>query len=278
MSENKGKPWTNHEIESIVSTYKEMLWLQVLQHKFSKIDFNRALQRKIDRSKSSIEFKHRNISAIMSVLQLPEVKGYFPAHNFQKALLECVVDWERNGVFQPIIDRLMVRPQRPMDSPIIFETPPSTDRHRDEKTINATERLIKGIHFPSYNDWRYRLNKAGEEYIYHSEIDRLSLAGRKDLSCKVHWLSDFESEDSGFDIRSFDNFGNDRFIEVKTTIGSKYNPFYLTAKEYSVSDVNQHSYSLIRLFEFGTNPKAFQLHPPLNDHVQLTPTVYEAKF
>lgn len=276
MNLSRGKPWNNFEIEAIVSAYKEMLWLQVLHHDFSKTDFNQNLQRKTGRSKASIEFKLRNISAVMSILQLPEVKGYFPAKNFQKALFDCIFDWDRSGVFKPIIDRLLIRPQRPIESGIFYVNPPNTALEPSQKVKNVNQLTIKGIHFPSRGDWRYRLGKAGEEYVYHAEVDRLALAGRNDLSNRVRWVTETDDEQSGFDIRSFDTNGKERLLGIKTTIGAMYNPFFLTANEFAVSEARKEAYRLIRLFEFGSKPKAFKLAPPLTEHLTLSPSVYNA--
>lgn len=276
MNVKKGKPWDTFEIEAIVSAYKEMLWLQVLGHKFSKTEFNSTLQRKIDRSKASIEFKFRNISGVMSILQLPEVRGYLPAENFQKALFDCVLEWDRKEKFKPIVDRLMIRPQRAIDTQIMYVDPPGLDQKLTKNVGKHSLRTIRGIHFPSYGDWRYRLGKAGEEYVFHAEIDRLFVAGRNDLSKKVCWNAESNDEDAGFDILSFDNYGNERLIGVKTTIGSVRNPFFLTSNEYTFSEANQSKYRLIRLFEFGTNPKAYRLSPPLGETLRIRPSVYEA--
>lgn len=276
MNVRKGKPWSTFEIEAIVSTYKEMLWLQILGQEFSKADFNLTLQRRIGRSKASIEFKLRNISAVMSILQLPEVRGYLPAGNFQKALFDCVLEWDRNDVFKPIIDRLLIRPQRSIDTPIIYVNPPEFDQNRTKNVSKHFHRTIRGINFPSYGDWRYRLNKAGQEYVLYAEIDRLYLAGRNDLSKKVNWVADSNDEDVGYNILSFDNNGEERLLGVKTTIGAMHNPFFLTLNEYTVSEANKSSYRLIRLFEFGIKPKAYRLSPPLGESLRLEPSVYQA--
>lgn len=276
MTKKRGRQWNNFEIESIVSAYKEMLWLQVLQHEFTKSEFNLSVQRKTGRSRASIEFKFRNISAVMSVLQLPEVRGYLPARNFQKALFDCILQWERSGVFKPIIDRLLIRPQRPMDTRVYYVDPPEVKPERSHSEVRINQQAVSGIHFPSRNDWRYWLSRAGAEYIYHAEIDRLSQAGQGHLSRKVSWVSESEDYDAGFDVLSFDTVGNERRLGVKTTIGTMHSPFFVTSNEFSVSEAYQKSYRLIRLFEFGTNPKAFELAPPLSDRLKLTPSVYSA--
>ena len=276
MTVKRGRPWNNFEIESIVSAYKEMLWLQVLQHEFTKSEFNLSVQRKTGRSRASIEFKFRNISAVMSVLQLPELRGYVPAKNFQKALFDCILHWERSGVFKPIVDRLLIRPQRPMDTRIYYVDPPEVETERSNSVASINLQAIRGIHFPSRDDWRYWLGRAGAEYVYHGEIDRLSQSGQSDLSRKVSWVTESEDDDAGFDVLSFDAAGNERRLGVKTTIGTMHSPFFLTSNEFSASEAYQKSYRLIRLFEFGTNPQAFELTPPLTDRLQLTPSVYSA--
>ena len=70
-----GTDWATDECEIIVEDYLDMLLTELRGGKFNKAERNRALQHKIRRSKGSIEYKHRNISAVMSEFGLPFILG-----------------------------------------------------------------------------------------------------------------------------------------------------------------------------------------------------------
>lgn len=74
-----GTPWTADEIEIIVEDYLDMLRIEMKDRIFNKAERNRMLQERFSRSRGSIAYKHRNISAIMAMLGLPFIRGYKPA-------------------------------------------------------------------------------------------------------------------------------------------------------------------------------------------------------
>jgi hypothetical protein len=69
-----------------------MLRAELAGETFSKAEHNRKLRERLkNRSKQSVEYKHRNISAVLIGMGLPYVDGYKPARNIQKALLPQAV-------------------------------------------------------------------------------------------------------------------------------------------------------------------------------------------
>jgi hypothetical protein len=63
------------------------------------------------------------------------------------------------------------------------------------------------------------LGRAGEEYVFHLEKQRLGEIGRGDLAVKIRWVSEQVGDGLGYDIVSFADDGSSLFIEVKTTRG-----------------------------------------------------------
>ena len=110
------------------------------------------------------------------------------------------------------------------------------------------------------------------------ERQSLTIAGRSDLAERVRWTSDEMGDGAGFDIASFDIDGKERLIEVKTTNGWERTPFHITANELAVADDRRGEWCLLRLWDFAREPKAFELFPPLQAHVALTPTSFCASF
>src|SRR5262249_6590498 len=66
------KDWTEREVGLIVADYFTMLEKELLGKPFSKAEHRRTLSPRLDgRSDGSIEFKHANISAVLTGLGLP---------------------------------------------------------------------------------------------------------------------------------------------------------------------------------------------------------------
>ena len=121
------------------------------------------------------------------------------------------------------------------------------------------------------------LGRAGEERILAHERATLLSAGRTDLAHLIRWVSDVD-DGAGYDIRSFEPDGRDRLIEVKTTNGWERTPFHITRNELAVADTNRDDWRLVRLWNFARDPRAFELRPPLEAHVSLMATSYQASF
>lgn len=122
------------------------------------------------------------------------------------------------------------------------------------------------------------LGRAGEERVLAHEQAALRSVGRDDLARKVRWVSDEDGDGAGYDIASFAPDGRSRLIEVKTTNGWERTPFHITRNELAVAEERRSEWRLFRLWNFSREPKAFELHPPLDAHVSLTATSYHASF
>ena len=122
------------------------------------------------------------------------------------------------------------------------------------------------------------LGRAGEERVLAHERANLLAAGRTDLAERIRWVSDVDGDGAGYDILSFDTDGRDRLIEVKTTNGWERTPFHITRNELAVAEERRGEWWLVRLWNFARKPKAFELRPPLEAHVSLMATSYQASF
>ncbi|WP_256869095.1 DUF3883 domain-containing protein [Sphingobium lactosutens] len=241
---------------------------------FVKSHRNIALQQLINRSHASIEFKHGNISAVLERLGLPIIKGYKPRENFQGALIEGV-------------GRYLGSPSRPaslvtFDEAVIGDGAglPIVDPPNlvvgEKSSTQPLERLVRKFD-PAARDARNRsLGMRGEERAFHAERLRLSAAGREDLARKVRWVAQEDGDGAGYDIRSYGLDGGERLLEVKTTLGHARTPFYLSSNELAFSQERSDAFRLLRVYDFAGSAKAFELEPPLTDHVRLLPTAYRA--
>jgi len=123
-----------------------------------------------------------------------------------------------------------------------------------------------------------KLGEAGEAMVLAYEKSFLTLHDRYDLAKAVRWTSKEDGDGAGYDIFSFTPEGDDRLIEVKTTNGWERTPFHISRNELAVSDQFKDNWHLVRLWDFARRPKAFELRPPLEQHVSLTPTSFQASF
>jgi hypothetical protein len=120
------------------------------------------------------------------------------------------------------------------------------------------------------------LGRAGEERVLRHEHATLRAAGRTDLAEQIRWVSDLDGDGAGYDIHSFDTDGSIRLIEVKTTNGWERTPFHITRNELKVADDRRDDWRLVRLWSFSREPRAFELRPPLQAHVSLIATTFQA--
>src|SRR5699024_4300800 len=114
--------------------------------------------------------------------------------------------------------------------------------------------------------------------VFLHEQASLRAAGRPDLAACIRWVSDIDGDGAGYDIESFDPDGNKRLIEVKTTNGWERTPFHITRNELAVAEQHRENWRLLRLWNFARTPRAFELHPPLEAHVSLMATSFQATF
>ena len=120
------------------------------------------------------------------------------------------------------------------------------------------------------------LGRAGEERVLAHEHANLVAAGRPDLASRIRWVSHLDGDGAGFDIESFDADGANRLVEVKTTNGWERTPFHVTRNELAVAEARREHWRLVRLWNFSRQPSAFELRPPLDAHVSLMATSYQA--
>jgi hypothetical protein len=120
------------------------------------------------------------------------------------------------------------------------------------------------------------LGQAGEEHIFEFEQRKLVDAGRRDLAEKVRWVSQADGDGLGYDIRSYEEDGSERWIEVKTTRGGNATPFYLTRNENEVAKERPDAFRLYRLYDFSRTPRLFTLQPPLERLLTLEPLTFRA--
>lgn len=187
-TEVAGTDWSNSELDLIVADYFAMLKEEQAGQIVHKTEHRRLLKAHVQRSDGSIEFKHRNISAVLTRLGLPRIRGYIPAWNFQGAIAEAI------GRYLEIeSDPVPMTASQPLvgfaDVPSLFESAPPAAPPISPKARTAFERVARKFD-PALRDQLNRsLGLAGEQLIYEREKQLLIDQDRVDLARKVRWVS-----------------------------------------------------------------------------------------
>jgi hypothetical protein len=276
--------WTDQQNDAIVADYFAMLADDEVGRYYSKAEHNRRLQEVIGRPRGSIEYKHQNISAVLKGLGEDWIPGYKPAFNFQGALVDAVARWlAAHPAWLSPATRVSLAGEPPpshvRETPLLWIGPPPTlGNAPPPDELEQMQHIARRFDVAERDARNRALGRAGEERIVLHERSSLAAAGRDDLADRVRWVSDRDGDGAGYDIASFEIDGSPRLIEVKTTNGWERTPFHISRNELAVSEEHRHDWCLVRLWNFARDPRGFELRPPLDAHVSLMPTSFQASF
>lgn len=272
--------WSRLEVEATVADYVAMLESEIRGEPYSKAEHRRDLQPLLDgRSEGAIEYKHQNISAVLIDLGYPYIDGYKPAFNYQQLLFDVVEDRLRtDGELARLVEADVERPPPPPDVDDILSTlvDPPPPRDRPDRSYErprpfAARRAVDYLAMEARNS---ALGLEGERYVLGYERARLVHAGKPNLADRIEQTSVEVGDGAGFDVRSYETDGSDRFIEVKTTAYGIYTPLYLSRNELRVSQEMDDRYHLYRAFQFRKSPRLFTVAGRLDKTLRLEPTQY----
>lgn len=88
--------------------------------------------------------------------------------------------------------------------------------------------------FRRYSPESRKVGDAGERLVFTYECNRLAQLGRQDLADRVRWHSQ-HLEFPGWDITSFDDQGEELYIEVKASVGEFVSVLNLTVNEWEAA-------------------------------------------
>ena len=278
--------WSREEVEATVQDYLDMLSRESRGESYTKTDHNRRLRTKLnDRSSGAVEFKHANISAVLDRMGLPYISGYKPRGNVQALLYEVV-----GARVQPLLKQLtadLATPQQPVVlNDVLGVLVPRPDRAlvihdevRDaEGAYDVSGSAVTRFDYVRQEALNQSIGDAGEALVLSYEKARLRHAGKDHLARNVEHVAKTQGDHVGYDIRSYDDTGRDRFVEVKTTRYGRRTPFYISANELRFSQAKAPAYHLYRVFDYREHPKLFTLPGDVARHVRLDPVNYRARF
>ena len=283
--EAAGRDWSDEEIEYILQDYFAMLTLELAGDEFNKTAHRTRLLKKLTgRSGGSVEFKHCYISAVLDEQGLPYITGYKPRENYQKGLKVAVEKFltSHPEVLDGIHVKLVEPPRKALDGSNfrikdIEEPAPRIPRLKGQARL-ALRKGRGPVDWAKLHADQKHLGDAGEKFVVELEKRHLKDAGRVDLADKVDRISMSRGDGEGYDILSYDETGNPKYIEVKSTNGGKATPFFLSATELLVSEEIGSDYWLYRLFKVSSGaPGLYRVSGPLSEELDLEPTEFRAR-
>ena len=274
------RDWSEAENRLIITDYFDMLLKESMGLDYVKAQHRRALRPKLDdRSDRSLEYKYRNVSAVLMELGLPYVEGYKPASNYQQALRDVVDAYLRDE--REIIPKLLDAAAVSVPS---LETPPALKEVSSPEKLDWSKPPQVQKEAPPYSQVNYlmreaanrKLGELGEQAVLTYERHRLTKAKRFDLAEQVEWTAQVIGDREGYDIQSFNLEGEPLFIEVKTTKHGIGFPFFITAGEVDFSENHADAYCLYRVFSFRRHPRLYIKCGSVSSAFRLRPRLYQA--
>ena len=279
-----GQDWSPGEVELVVADYLAMLTAELSGQRYNKAAHRRELLKFLPgRTPQSVEFKHANISAVMLELGYPYLQGYKPRSNFQRSRL---IDEVSRQVLAPGVldDAALNAVQQPAvvadmsDFRKLLRDAPRRELVAQEPSKVYGPRVAIKRDYLEREAQNRSLGSAGEEFAIRYERWRLAELGVHQLAEQVKHVSKEEGDGLGYDIRSFEPNGTERFIEVKTTRFGERTPFFVSANELRFARDNAPRFRLYRLYDFKAVPRMFELAGSVEQHCSLDPTTFRASF
>jgi Domain of unknown function (DUF3883) len=125
-----------------------------------------------------------------------------------------------------------------------------------------------------------KVGRAGELLVLQKEIQTLVQAGRQDLADLVEHVSATQGDGLGYDIKSFTENGEEKYIEVKTTMNGINTAFFIEESEVRFSRKNEDTFYLVRVFNYDRrtgNAQFYTKRGNVEENFSLIAKTYLAK-
>jgi len=277
--------WSRPENLAVIDAYASLLQAELRGESANKAATMRSIQPELQsRSISAIEYKFRNLSAILETHEWKYLSGYVPAEHFQADLETALMTRliETPGILaDAIVDADQTPPQPPQEDILsrLRAAPHLQHKIRTDNVVRDSIEAPTRGQLPSMFDREAanrRLGLRGEEFVVDYERARLAHAGKDRLSRSVEHVAITLGDGLGFDIKSYNFDGSDLFIEVKTTKYANTTPFFISQNEISFSKARSIRYSLYRVYKFGPQTELYMLPGAVEVSCSLTVSQFRA--
>lgn len=269
----QGAAWSPAENTATVDSYIRMLLLE-----WDGTPYNKTLERRVlspllsSRTDSSIEMKHRNISAILLAHGIPPIYGYKPLPNVQGSL-EVAVRKKIEGIpdfgARALLSINAIRDNS--DVPVLASAEiPSVST--PWKTAYLRRKLIP-----------YDLVAAETQAhaVHHLALQAVALYERTSLMASNHKrlaaavsVQEFDNRVGIGTVRSYSATGDTKTISVKATNSLSEFPFMVSSDEIDLSLDPSVGFHLYRVFGLRHRPSFYTLRGSLKAAAQLQATDY----
>lgn len=156
---------------------------------------------------------------------------------------------------------------------------PKIELTETDSVIKESDKKGRKIDYDTLQKQNSMIGFLGEKIVLTYEKNRLS--NDPDLSQRIEHVSQTKGDGLGYDILSFDNQGNEIFIEVKTTTQGKNTPFYMSSNEVSFANKHPDNYFLYRVYNFSNlvemnNVEFFRINGSQMKDIDLQPVSFMA--
>ncbi|MEZ9016081.1 DUF3427 domain-containing protein [Vibrio lentus] len=157
-------------------------------------------------------------------------------------------------------------------------TPPKSDNKKTTFGKNNSQSVT--VDWAKREQRNRRLGLAGEQLVIRHEIEQLkSVHKRPDLANQIEHIAETDPA-AGYDIKSFDKNGVEKYIEVKTTKGSKGSAFYISRNEVEVSKSLDQKFWIYRVYNFdfkSDRASFYRINGAVENNFDLVPENYKAR-
>lgn len=204
-------------------------------------------------------------SAPTSLLQsLPDYQGGVGRH-------KCTICAFKNGFTDGIISI-----SQKMDWSFTLSLVPKPKKSKIRSNKIPRKRIIDYLKQGKRNK---KLGDIGESIILDLEIKHLESNGKSKLAKQVRHVSKLDGDGMGYDILSYNIDGREKYIEVKTTRGNIYRPFFISEYEINFSVENENNYYLYRIFDLdpiSRTAQYYSINGDMKKLLTLNPLVFSA--
>ena len=194
-----------------------------------------------------------------------------------------LLDWDESQVSNEVM------PVQSDTSPnVVKETTARSLRESKElpaqKRQGTTREMFRARKSPDYaaKDARNRkLGLEGELLVIAYEQDRLRKLGHEQFAQQVVHTSVIQGDGAGYDVKSFNEDGSVRYIEVKSTRGSVGTDFYMSPNEIKFSEQHSNNFYLYRVYDMGNESgeaSFYIVEGDVHQRLDATPVNYKMSF
>ena len=131
---------------------------------------------------------------------------------------------------------------------------------KTSKFSEMSKKTIRKIDYVKKQKKNAENGLIGEKLVMSYEAEKLRSLGKEELIEKIKWISK-EDDGTGYDILSFDENGNEIYIEVKSTADNENAVFFISTNEINAMEKLKEKYFVYRVFNVKSkNPLVFILN------------------